>query len=336
MKLFAVAAAAILTLPVPAQLRDSRRPPSAPAQVRPEDRCTAEGAVVNSITGEPVRKATVVLRSMDRGGAGYSAVSDATGHFVITGLNPGKYHLSAERIGFARQEFGAKRPNRAGVAVTLSPAETRKGLDVRLTPQGVITGRVLDEDGDPVQHVTVGLLRRVFSDGRRQLMPGAQGASTNDLGEYRIFGLAPGRYYVSATYRRGGYVETNEAGAADEAYPPTFYPGAISAESAAPIDIAAGATLQGVDIRLQKVTAVHLSGRVVTPENEAARAIVMLRPYSDAGVAYMGQRISRAFDGRFQFTGVTPGSYYLTAQMNGEDERLWARLPVEVASSNYR
>ena len=114
MKLFAVAAAAaILTVPVPAQLRESRRAVT-PVQVRPEDRCTAEGAVVNSITGEPVRKATVVLRSMDRGGAGYSAVSDATGRFVIMGLNPGKYHLSAERVGFARQEFGAKRPNRAG------------------------------------------------------------------------------------------------------------------------------------------------------------------------------------------------------------------------------
>jgi protocatechuate 3,4-dioxygenase beta subunit len=292
--------------------------------------------VVNAITEEPVRKATVVLRAMDRGAAAYSSVTDASGHFAIASINPGKYHVSAERVGFARQEFGAKRPNQAGAAVVFSPAESRKGLDIRLTPQGVITGRVLDEDGDPVQHVMVGLLRRVFSDGRRQLMPASQSASTNDLGEYRIFGLAPGRYYLSAVYRRGGYIETGDSGEGREAYPPTFFPGATAAEGAAPLDVAPGATLQGVDIRLQKIPAVRVAGRVVTPDNQPARAIVMLRPHSDAGSAYMGQEISRAFDrqGRFQFSAVTPGSYFLTAQMNGEDERLWARMPVEVGASN--
>ena len=126
-----------------------------------------------------------------------TASTDSAGQFAITGIAPGKYRLSAERSGFINTQYGARGPNKPGTLLTLEPGQKSSDLAMRLTPQGVIAGRVLDEDGEPVANVDVQVLRQQYMQGRKQ-MARTGGATTNDLGEYRVFGLPPGRYFVSA------------------------------------------------------------------------------------------------------------------------------------------
>lgn len=298
--------------------------------------CSIEGTIYNAATGEPVRKAVVTLRPADgvrAQGPGRAAISDTAGHYSITGVDPGAYRLFAERTGFIRQELGATRPGKSGTPVLLAAGENRKDADLRLTPQGVITGRVLDEDGDPAALVSVTLLRTGYAQGRKQLMPGGPNVTTNDQGEFRVFGLAPGRYYLMASYRP---LSAEEAALTAEAYAPTFYPGAASADGAAPIDVAAGSVLRGIDIRLQRMTAVRVRGRVVdAATNDPVRgAIVMLSPRAGVIATPAAQRVVRVRgQALFEMDGITPGSYVLSAHAN-RDQQLSARMLLEVGQSD--
>jgi protocatechuate 3,4-dioxygenase beta subunit len=86
-----------------------------------------------------------------------------------------------------------------------SSGESKKDLLFRLIPAAVIAGRVFDEDGEAVPNATVTASREAYHEGRRTLATTAE-ASTDDLGSFRLFGLAPGRYYLSATERHWGQV----------------------------------------------------------------------------------------------------------------------------------
>src|SRR5712692_6828588 len=165
--------------------------------------------------------------------------------------------------------------------LSLAPGQNVRDVVFRLTPNAVISGRVFDEDGEPMERVTVQARLFMYRHGQRQLMP-ASGAMTDDLGEYRIFGLAPGRYYLSATYRSGWYNFAQDRSAAkseEEGYAPTYYPGTTDSAGATPIEASAGVHLRGIDFTLKKTRVVRVRGRVVnTVTNRAARnTVVMLR-----------------------------------------------------------
>jgi protocatechuate 3,4-dioxygenase beta subunit len=233
--------------------------------VKPEERCLVEGNVY-STSGEPLKKATLTMRSANptpgSSTVTYVGVSDASGHFQIQDVEPGKFRLWVERTGFVGAQYGAKTPSVAGTILALQKSQKLKDIDFKLIPQGVITGRVLDEDGDPVQNVQIQTMRSMYLRGKKQWMPAGY-SSTNDLGEYRIFGIAPGRYLLSAVYRPMMYSMESTQGGPEEGYAPTYYPNAAAAEMAAPIEVTAGAQLRGMDIRLQKTKTVQIRGRVM-------------------------------------------------------------------------
>src|SRR5207237_2109676 len=183
---------------------------SQPAPTRPEDLSALDGQVVNATTGQPLGKAALTLRRVDGrpgppgvGGAArsYSATSDTSGRFNIPGIEPGKYRLSATRTGFVALEYGARDYAQGGTTLALDPRQRMGDVTVRMTPNGVITGHVVDEDREPVAFLQVQAMRYRYSQGRKQLVPFGS-ANTNDIGEYRIFGLPPGRYYISVSARR--------------------------------------------------------------------------------------------------------------------------------------
>ncbi|MDP8982446.1 MAG: carboxypeptidase-like regulatory domain-containing protein [Acidobacteriota bacterium] len=319
--------------------------PPAPAPVSPEDQCTLDGNVLNASTGEPLRKAHLLLqRQGDMQSNSYSTVTDNAGHFVMDHVDPGRYMLSASRNGFVSQQYSPQGTPRRGATISLERAQNLSQIRFRLTPEGVITGRVLDQDGDPMPNIMVQVLRFSYARGRKQLMP-ANSEQTNDLGEYRLHDLAPGKYFIGATWHaqqnpmQGNVISTGPAAAraaAEEGYAQTFYPNTANPEAASTLEVTPGAVIRGIDISLLQTRTVRVSGRVVSSLTSRpiknVNVFVMRRdnPYQ---MMRLGARVIDP-SGAFTVRGVVPGSYFLQADSFDEGKRLTARMPIEVGSGN--
>jgi len=237
--------------PQPGQQGENTGPPPTPAA----DLATLEGQVFNAIGGTPLRKATITINRQNGGplAAGarsnYSATTDAAGHYSITGIEPGTYRVNAEHTGFLGMQYNARRPGGPGTALDLVRAQKMTGADFRLTPHGVVSGKITDEDGDPLEGVQVQIMRLAYNQGRKQLQQNG-GTSTNDLGEYRLSGITPGKYYLAAIYRGQRQVMAGMAGdnAPQEDFVTTFFPGVTDIASASTIEMAAGDQMQGVNL----------------------------------------------------------------------------------------
>jgi len=120
----------------------------------------------------------------------YTTSTDADGRFAMKAREPGKYRFRVMRTGFVGMEYGAHGPSRPGTVLSLDRGAHLKEVNFRLTPHAVLTGRVVDEDGDPLAGVQVQLARMGYAQGQRRLSY-SNGASTDDRGEYRIYGIAP-------------------------------------------------------------------------------------------------------------------------------------------------
>jgi hypothetical protein len=172
--------------------------PPAKSTTRPEDLCAMSGRVVNSVTGEPLRRATIILMRADptpgEPPLAYTTSSNPEGQFAMKEMEPGRYRLMATRNGFVQFVYGARNPMRPGTTISLAKQQSVTDMELKMTPHAVLVGRIVDEEGEPVPNVPVMLQAYRFLQGRKQLTTAGGGNSTNDLGEYRIFGVAPGTY----------------------------------------------------------------------------------------------------------------------------------------------
>jgi protocatechuate 3,4-dioxygenase beta subunit len=291
-----------------------------------------EGLVV-SMTGEPLKKTQLNLRRAQGRDPGFAASTDDSGRFSIADVEPGTYYLSAQRSGYVPQQYGARRGSRAGTPLVITEAQEMKGLTVKLTPQAVITGKVLDEDGDPVAQANVQAMMQRYNRGKKQLVPAAS-AQVNDLGEYRISGLAPGKYMIAVNPTGPGGMNFGGGRQAprkqsEDSYATTFYPNVNEASQALPLDVAAGGEMRGMDFRLHKTKTFHIRGQVIdgAANTPAQNVMVMLQPAGDmafGGGFMMGGRnmsMVRNEQGTFDIAGVTPGSYNLAVNHMNRDQR---------------
>lgn len=318
-------------------------PPQTQEQpLKDEEYCTVEGVVIDARTQAPLRKASVVLvggGEASRGGAG--ALSEASGRFVVEKVPPGRYQLMVRRNGYASAPgMGGGGGNPA--TLTLAPGQHLKGIVLRLQPAAVITGRVIDEDGEPLAYARISAMQYRYVRGKRQLVPSGGGATTDDRGEYRMFGLTPGRYYISAAYedRHMGLRPLARARSADRTtYPAMYFPGVLDPEQAVAVQMKAGEERSGIDFRLSPAQAVSVSGRVIAggtgrPGRDVA---VMIVPRTNLG--FFGS-VSRRFQqvdpatGRFTIPSMRPGSYVVTAFYRDQDNALYARQEIEVGSAD--
>ena len=202
-----------------------------------------------------------------------------------------------------------------------------RDIDFRLPRGSVLSGRVLDQDGEPLVRASIRAMRYRFVQGERRIEPGGS-AETDDRGQFRIYGLAPGTYFVSATAQPAdagasgrmvamstpvGSVVGNLA--ADPhtpgslTYAPTYYPGVPAVSDAAAVTVPIGEEVPGIDFSLQLVTAARVTGMVVGPSGVASNTTVMLVPDDSRGMSgqsYSG-RVGR--DGSFSISNVPPGRY---------------------------
>jgi hypothetical protein len=267
------------------------------AQPSPE-KSAISGRVVSASTGSPLKKAAVSLElfSPTRGVNGERSVAlpatitDAEGRFTIDRIDPGSYLLIVQRVGYLDQGYGASAPQIVGPPLTLGPGETKRDLIIRLTPQSLVYGKVVDEDNDPAPGAQVQVLRVSYAGGARRLVEAAAGVSQDD-GSFVIGNLSPGRYYLSAA------IPNIDAPRGHERHIPTYYPSATGEATAAPIEVSAGAEVRDLAIRLRKSRVYSIRGRAVP----AGRVTLQL-----------GERsISTGADGRFEFDGVLPGTHHI-------------------------
>lgn len=302
-----------------------------------------DGTVFNKLTGAPVKSAHVMYIRVGQGAGDnaqpISTDTDPSGHYSIR-LDAGSYRLWAERPGYARQTYGSRSPEGQGLVISVAAGAELHDLDMRMVPLGAITGAVLDEDGDPVQGVGIQVLRFSYTTGRRQLIP-VSGASSNDRGEYRAYGLPAGRYLLLAAPRGQPMTRPMETGGlvpeAQEPYAPMYYPGVLDPGSASEVALAEGGELTGIDFRLAKVRAMTVRGRIISPvEDLAGSQLQLVLAHADGNSASYINRAAGAVDknsGRFEFRGVAPGSYWLVASQLYRGRGLSGRVPVEVSAN---
>jgi hypothetical protein len=314
---------------------------------KPSAKCTLEGQVVKAGTGEPLKKARIVLRKAEGRGEPHLALTDASGRFLLKDIEPARYRLFVARNGYVRQEYGQPKPRHPGTILALAPGQQVRDILFQLIPAAVIAGRVSDEDSEPVARVMVMALQYRYLEGRRELFPSGQGV-TNDRGEYRIYGLAPGRYSVSATYSAGldwavageGFVSMAHGrdSVPDEGYAPTYYPGTNDASRAGLLELGPGDEVTAIDLTLLPTRTVRLRGRVFNAITGKPGREVMLWLHEREGggrrILFRPSTHVEDPEGKFEIRGVVPGSYLLLAGWHDGDKEYSARLPLEVGNSH--
>ena len=260
--------------------------------------------------GTPVRRAQV--RANVAGMPGSRATStDAQGRFELRDLPAGRWTLTASKPGFVTQRFGQRRPFETVTPVELADGQKMDGANFALLRGGVINGRVQDDLGDPVANVRVTVQRRQMIEGTRRLVAVGVSDETDDTGSFRLYGLAPGEYYVSAVNRTSPL----EQGGDTAGFAPTYYPGTGNVNEAQRVVVGAGEEVS-VGFALLPVRLVRISGTVVSQSGEIGGGMVQLVSTTDGGDTPIGQVNGGGIqaDGSFTIVNVAPGSYVLNAR----------------------
>ncbi len=318
-------------------------PSQTAAGIKPkQEKCTVSGTVVRLGTSEPLKSAYVRLAVQGQRGTSLGATTDAAGKFAFRNVEPDRYRLTVARNGYVAQEYGQRSQNDPGAILALSPGQNVQDLLFRMVPAAVISGHIQDEDGESLPWVQVTSLREAYVEGKRQLV-GQTVVSTNDLGEYRLFDLPPGRYFVRATYQPGmsvlGYMQFRSTeGGSSEGYAPTYYPGTSDPAKAATIAVKSGEEARSVDFILRRVPVFKIRGRVFNavkgrPGEDASLELVPRKGRLGWKFSHPGVSVDKP-DGSFEIRDVVPGSYSLIAYWSDEGKSHVARQPIDVVAAH--
>ncbi len=297
---------------------------TAPVTVQP---ARIEGQIVNAVTGEPLKKASARLNPNFQPTPNgptptvYSISTEADGKFVFDDIAPGTYTLSATRTGFVAQSYGSRTPGMNPTPLKLDAGQEMKGIAIKLTPQAMIYGRVVDEDGEAMPGAQIQAMRWTFSNGKKRLVQNGNGFSQAD-GTFVMGGLNGGRYYLSAqrqeNFISGLEERSGNKGAGREGYVRTYFPNALDPETAAPIELIAGSEVRGIAIHLRKARVFEISGTVVNTAGGLTGYIgLMLSSKGSSEFPMFGPNNMAQVPpktSRFQFKNVLPGTYIIRTQ----------------------
>lgn len=278
------------------------------------------GRVLSADSGTPLRRAQVRIGGAEA--APRTALTDGDGRFEFSELPAGRLSLSASKAGYVDIQYGQTRPFESGKPIELAEGQSLDKADLILPRGSVVAGRVVDEFGEPLTDAMVTALRQQWTGGRRRLVATGRIAQTNDLGQYRVYGLPPGDYYLSATVRNveamslpvGLNVNLPQRQTPDSGYAPTYYPGTPSNAEAQKVTVALGQEAQGIDFALVPVRLARISGIVLNSEGrpvESAMVSALPSRGAESGPMFGGGGGATTKGGAFTITGVAPGEYTL-------------------------
>jgi hypothetical protein len=267
-------------------------------------------------------------------------------------LPAGRYRLFVTHDGDVRTEYGQRTPNGAGTPFALEANQQLRIPDIPMIATGSVSGRVLNRYGEPIGFANVRAYRYAYAKGQRTLSV-VSSVRSNDLGEYRLYWLPPGRYIVSAVPSQpttglfdmvsfevgpgapaqfigdeekipGNVISVSAQLAASAGlistaqtgsmYLPVYYPGVTDPRQATPIELASGTSITGTNFVVEETRAVHIRGNVVTPTNGPVQGVtVILQPQGSGQLDAPPRRVSADQSGAFDFGGIPPGPYDLLA-----------------------
>jgi hypothetical protein len=273
---------------------------------RPDDVATAQsedtfyilsGTVLNSVTGEPVRRAAVQVS----GQGGSVTLTDPGGHFVLEGLAEGSVFLTAMKPGFCADEAGNATPAQVG--------KDAPAVVLKLTPSGVIRGRVTTKDELPIEGLQVRLFAKQNVEGRMVWADQPFQGRTDDDGEFRIPGLHSGSYYVAVDQSEEMMLsQRGIANPREQVSPRVFYPGVSDMSAASALELDAGGEADA-DFTLSPEPVYHVTGNL----SSAARAVSTLTFKRKAGEDTDFSQDVGVQGGRFE-AKIPAGAYSVSAQ----------------------
>ncbi|MBZ5577711.1 MAG: carboxypeptidase regulatory-like domain-containing protein [Acidobacteriia bacterium] len=308
-------------------------PPGRPAPQPEVGKAAIQGKVLDALTREPVRKASVTLN----GRSNLTAVTDAAGQFAFRKLPAGQYMLRAQSV---------KYPNAVNVydaawqiSVTVTAEEEKSDVELLLTPGGSLSGRILDEEGSPMPRCLVRATQFYDTGTRLQVLASGGTSQSDDKGEYRMENIPAGKYYVQAKCSQfvplpHALLRRDEARNAPALiYPARLFPGAAELSSATRIAVTPGSTITAIDFHMIPATGMTVRGRAHPVPSNAGQLLLQLRP-KDASP--LENRPSASVDpntGEFRFSNVPPGSYAIVTSNPRGDCACFASVPVEVGAT---
>jgi len=301
-----------------------------------------EGIVLRADSADPIAKAQVLLTRVippPPPGANPATpatpppaippvITDASGKFSFKELEPGTYRLAAIKNGFVRHEYGARTAGGAGAPISLPAGQSMKDISFRMTATAAISGRVRTSSGEPGAALNVQLMKTAYNVQGQRTFQTVNSARTDDRGEYRLFWLTPGRYFVavggnsstlisadgaSILFLSGGLVDGSSTNAAA-----VYYPGTTDPLRATTVDVGSGGELPGIDIVLPEQQVYRVRGKVVDASTGLPpRTVSISLIPRDPAYSGLSSNIPPNYNsttGTFDMRNVPPGAYWLRAQ----------------------
>jgi hypothetical protein len=305
-----------------------------------------QGTVLSGGTGQPLRRAQVVLKPTDsKVGSTYQTTNDSGG-FSFPKVATGRYTITVQRDGYLPLSSGHIGSYKMPPIFTVQSGQTIDSFVFTMTPAGVVSGKVKFDDAEPAVNTTIQLFRSYYDRGRHGYAAAAS-ARTDDRGEYRLHGLEPGSYYVAALYQAppkpsgAEQLERKDSNGnplPDLSYAVTFFPEAQKMSDAVAVKIAPGQEVGGIDIFLTMVHTVRLRGRVIgaLQGGVVASPNVTLRWNDPDNTASVNAPINVTVDKdqNFEIRGVTAGPYLLLASGVEGGVTLTGRVPLNVGDAD--
>jgi protocatechuate 3,4-dioxygenase beta subunit len=281
-----------------------------------------EGRVIN-MAGKPLSKATLALVANNNSPAHpippvFTTTSSADGSYVFEAIEPNTYRLFVQRAGY--MDFVFTQPD-SRVVIELAAGQ-QQTMEIKMTAQSFISGKIADEDGEPFPGARASVFRITRVNGKQQLAP-LPAVPAGPDGSFAIGNLSAGRYYLAAsdppslTQTSQREVSTGKRG--DERYVTTYYPSAVDSSAATIINVPSGVEIRNMDIRLQKARVFHLYGRTVDASGSTIPSAILNLFYPGVRDPMGNAHQVFANQGAFEFNRLLPGTYALRA-MTGPRE----------------